>query len=402
MLYHDGGPGHLSKKLPLSFDDTEIAFKHATDKDLKRAYWLFKIINNNFLVKVGGPLTAFAIKIGLPVKQLIKHTIFKQFCGGETIEACNATIRNLFEGHVGSILDYSVEGAEEEAVFDETRDEIIRTIKKAAADEAIPFSVFKVTGLGQFALLEKQSTGALLNKGEKEAFLKIQTRVQTICQTAFNLKVRVMIDAEESWIQNAIDQLALEMMRKYNHEQPIIYNTYQLYRHDQLAALKRDLNLCMEEGFFLGVKLVRGAYMEKERKRAAEKSYPSPIQPNKMATDLAYDEALRICVSNLKQLALVAGTHNENSCRLLAGLIDQYEIDHRHPHVYFAQLLGMSDHLSFNLANANYQVAKYVPYGPVKAVLPYLLRRAAENTSISGQMGRELSLIIAERKRRRI
>ncbi|MGV8878488.1 MAG: proline dehydrogenase family protein [Sphingobacteriaceae bacterium] len=402
MLYTDGDKGHRSKKNPLSFDDTEIAFKHATDFDLKRAYWLFKIINNNFLVKIGAPLTAFAIKIGLPIKSLIKGTIFKQFCGGETIEDCNATIRNLFEGHVGSILDYSIEGAEDEAAFDDTRDEIIRTIKKAATDEAIPFSVFKVTGVGNFAILEKHNAGALLNPEEKEALLRIQKRVENICQIGFNLQVRVMIDAEESWIQNTIDELALNMMRKYNGEKPIVYNTYQLYRHDQLASLQHDLNVCRQEGFLLGVKLVRGAYMEKERERAAQKGYPSPIHPNKMATDLAYDKAVRICIVNIKQIALVAGTHNETSCRLLTNLLDVNGIDHQDPHVYFAQLLGMSDHLSFNLANGNYRVAKYVPYGPVKAVLPYLFRRAAENTSISGQMGRELSLIIQERKRRRI
>lgn len=401
MFSNPGSAAQQSNASTLSFDDTDIAFKHASDGDLKRAYWLFRVINNNLLVKIGPALTTFALKIGLPILPVIKSTIFKHFCGGETIEDCTVIIQKLWMGKVGSILDYSVEGAEEESVFDGTRDEIIRTIKKAATDKAIPFSVFKVTGVGRFALLERQNSGALLNVEEKKEWQKVKNRVQAICLAAFDLNVRIMIDAEESWIQNAIDQLALDMMRKYNRIKPIVYNTCQLYRHDQLASLKEEYNLAQKEGFFLGVKLVRGAYMEKERGRAQEMGYASPIQPNKEATDQDYNEALRFCVSHIDQIAVVAGTHNERSCLLLAGLLNEYGVDHQHPHVYFAQLLGMSDHLSFNLAHADYRVAKYVPYGPVKAILPYLFRRAAENTSISGQMGRELSLIVKEKKRRK-
>jgi proline dehydrogenase len=390
-----------SKKHLLSFDNTEVAFRHASDNDLERAYWLFRVINNNFLVKKGPRLTSLAIKIGLPITPLIKSTIFRQFCGGENIEECSATIQNLWNAGVGSILDYSVEGAEEEAVFDFTRDEIIRTIQKAAGNPAIPFTVFKVTGVARFALLEKCNTGQSLDADEQIEWEKVRARVEDICKAAYKLQVRVMIDAEESWIQDTIDDLAMEMMRQYNRQKPIVYNTYQIYRHDKLELLKRDFENAKSAGFFLGVKLVRGAYMEKERARASELGYASPIQPDKLATDRDYDASLLFCIDNIDRLALVAGTHNEQSCRLLAVLLDEQQISHQHPHIYFAQLLGMSDNLSFNLADANYQVAKYVPYGPVKAVLPYLFRRAEENTSLSGQMGRELSLIIRERKRRK-
>lgn len=384
----------------LSFENTEIAFKHASNKDLDRAYWLFKVININFLVKIGPPITSLAIKIGLPIKGLIKATIFKHFCGGESITECYATIKNLASGGVGTILDYSVEGEEDEKVFDNTCDEIIRTINRAAGDKAIPLTVFKVTGVGRFALLEKLNAREALTDAQAKEWEKVQGRVKAICQKAFDAGVPVMIDAEETWIQNAIDALALDMMRAYNQQKPIVYNTYQLYRHDKLASLKADFAVAGKEGFILGAKLVRGAYMEKERKRAEDQGYPSPIQPDKAATDRGYDDALRFCVAHVDQLAVVAGTHNEDSCRLLADLLESNQLQYNHLHIYFAQLLGMSDNLSFNLAHAGYNVAKYVPYGPVKAVLPYLFRRAQENTAIAGQMSRELGLIIKEKKRR--
>lgn len=389
-------------KTPLSFDNTEIAFKHYNNAALNRAYWLFKAINSNFLVKIGPPMTNFAMKIGLPIKGIIKATIFRHFCGGETIRECENTIQTLHAGGVGTILDYSVEGEEEEHVFDETRDEIIRTVKRATKEVAIPITVFKITGVGRFGLLEKLDTKQTLTEAEQQEWQKVQDRVRAICQKAFDAGVPIMIDAEETWIQDTIDHLALEMMRKFNREKIIIYNTYQMYRHDKLQSLKDDHAVAVKEGFILGAKLVRGAYMEKERKRAAEMGYPSPIQPDKQAADRDYDAALAFCTDNVDTLAIVAGTHNESSCRLLANLMDKKGINHNNPHVYFSQLLGMSDNLSFNLANSKYNVAKYVPYGPIKAVLPYLFRRAQENTSIAGQMGRELSLIIKEQKRRKI
>ncbi|MES2276619.1 MAG: proline dehydrogenase family protein [Bacteroidota bacterium] len=400
MLLHKTDDEPVGGKL--SFEDTEIAFRHATNTDLKRAYWLFKAININFLVKVGPPITNFAMKIGLPIKSLIKATIFEHFCGGETIEECGATIKNLASGGVGTILDYSVEGEEDEHVFDETRDEIIRTIIRATGDKAVPITVFKITGVGRFGLLEKLDAKETLTIDEEQEWQKVQARVKAICEKAFNANVPVMIDAEESWIQDTIDLLAMNMMRAYNREKIIVYNTYQLYRHDKLASLKADFAIADKEGFILGAKLVRGAYMEKERRRAIEKGYPSPIQPDKASADNDYNAALDFCVAHTDKLAIVVGTHNEDSCKLLATLLDDKKIPHNHPHIYCSQLLGMSDNLSFNLANAGYNVAKYVPYGPVKAVLPYLFRRAQENTAIAGQMSRELGLIIKEKKRRRV
>jgi len=384
----------------LSFENTEIAFRHSSNADLKRAYWLFKVININFLVKIGPPITNFAVKIGLPIKGLIKGTIFRHFCGGETIRECETTIQSLYAGHVGTILDYSIEGEDDEQVFDNTCGEIIRTIRRAAKEKAIPITVFKVTGVGRFALLEKLDAKAVLTQAEQEEWQKVHARVLAICEKAHATGIPVMIDAEETWIQATIDQLALDMMRKFNKEKAIVYNTYQLYRHDKLQSLKDDHEVAAKEGFILGAKLVRGAYMEKERKRALEMGYPSPIQPNKQASDKDYDLALDYCTDHIDQIAFVAGTHNEESCRLLADLLDRKNINHQNPHVYFSQLLGMSDNLSFNLADAEYNVAKYVPYGPIKAVLPYLFRRAQENTAIAGQMSRELSLIVKEMKRR--
>lgn len=386
----------------LSFENTEIAFRHSSNTDLKRAYWLFRMININFLVKIGPPVTNFAMKMGLPIKGIIKATIFKHFCGGETITECNDTINNLSKGGVGTILDYSVEGEDEEAVFDNTRDEIILTIKRAAGDKAVPITVFKVTGVGRFSLLEKLDAGIKLTPEEETEWEKVQGRVLAICNKAFESSVPVMIDAEETWIQKTIDQLALDMMLEFNKQSIIVYNTYQLYRHDKLASLKEDYGIAVKGGFILGAKLVRGAYMEKERKRATEMGYPSLIQPDKRSTDKDYDAALYFCVDNLEKIAFVAGTHNENSCKVLADLLNDKKVAHDHPHVYFSQLLGMSDNLSFNLADAGYNVAKYVPYGPVKSVLPYLFRRAQENTAIAGQMSRELGLILKEKKRRAI
>jgi len=390
----------MSPNDKLSFENTEIAFRHSTNTDLNRAYWLFKVINVNFLVKIGPPITNFAVKIGLPIKGLIKSTIFKHFCGGETIEECATTIKNLADGKVGTILDYSIEGEDDEKVFDNTRDEIIRTILTASKSKSIPLTVFKVTGVGRFGLLERLDEGVKLSVDEQIEWQTVQDRVLAICEMAHSEGVPVMIDAEESWIQKTIDSLALNMMRFFNKEKAIVYNTYQLYRHDKLASIIQDHGVAEEEGFILGAKIVRGAYMEKERKRAEERGYPSPIQPNKESTDRDYNDALIYCADNISNIAIVAGTHNEESCRLLADLLNEKQIDHKNPHVYFSQLLGMSDNLSFNLANANYNVAKYVPYGPIKAVLPYLFRRAQENTAIAGQMSRELSLIVKEKKRR--
>jgi proline dehydrogenase len=392
----------ISPKKSLNFDDTEIAFRNKSNAELNAAYWLFKLISSNFLTKVGPPVTNFLLNIGLPVKGLIKATIFKHFCGGETIAECEHTIQQLASGKVGTILDYSVEGEDEEAVFDFTCEEIIRTIERAAGDQRIPITVFKVTGIGRFGLLEKLDAKEELNEAEAAEFQKVKQRCEKICRMAFDSNVPVMIDAEETWIQDTIDELAMDMMRLFNRERIVVYNTYQMYRHDKLADMKADHLIAKASGFILGVKMVRGAYMEKERKRAEEMGYPSPIQPDKAASDRDYDASLHYCMDHIGEIAFVCGTHNEESCRLLAALLDQHQIPHNHPHVYFAQLLGMSDNLSFNLSDAGYNVAKYVPYGPIKAVMPYLFRRAQENTSIAGQTSRELGLIMKEKQRRKL
>lgn len=387
----------------LSFDDTAIAFKHQSDQEIKRSFWLFKAISNNFLVNVGPFLTKLALGIKLPISGLIKSTIFRQFCGGETILECTSTINKLAKAGAGTILDYSVEGEELESEFDHTKDEIIHTLQKAVElPQSIPFCVFKITGIARFALLEKINNKEELKDFEKLEWQNVVNRVEEICETAFRYQKHLMIDAEESWIQDAIDELGLAMMRKYNKHKAIIFNTYQFYRHDKLASLIKDITVAQAESFYLGAKLVRGAYMEKERKRALEMNYLSPIQPNKVATDRDYDLALSFCLDNLNEVSFVAGTHNQQSCLLLTELMEQRQIANNNAHIYFSQLLGMSDNLSFNLSNAGYNVAKYVPYGPVKAVLPYLFRRAEENTAIAGQMGRELKLISQEIKRRGI
>lgn len=386
----------------VDFNNTEIAFKYKSNGELKQAYWLFKIIGNNFLTNIGPPVANFMLKIGMPIQGLIKATIFKQFCGGETIAGCENTIQQLHLGNVGTILDYSVEGEDEEAVFDFTCEEIIRTINRAKGDDRIPITVFKITGIGRFGLLEKLDSKQSLAADEVVEFDRVKARCFKICQAAYDQQVPVMIDAEDSWIQDTIDDLAMEMMMKFNKERLIVYNTYQLYRHDKLAHIKASYLVAKEAGFILGVKMVRGAYMEKERERAMALGYTSPIQPNKESTDRDYDESLKFCVENLANIGLVCGTHNEESSRLLMELMDAKNINRQHPHIYFAQLLGMSDNLSFNLANAGYNVVKYVPYGPIKAVMPYLFRRAQENTSVAGQTGRELALIKREKKRRGI
>jgi proline dehydrogenase len=386
---------------PVSFNNTQVAFAGKTDQELNRAYVLFKAIGFNFLVKTGPVLVNAALALRLPIKGLIKSTIFAHFCGGETIRECNKRISELYSYKIGTILDYSVEGKETEQDFDNCVEETIATIHRAKGDPAIPFSVFKVTGLAPFSLLEKLDAKAELSNEEQHQYGKVAGRVDKICRAAYEAGVPVFIDAEESWIQDTVDTLAEAMMEKYNREKAVVYNTIQLYRSDRLAFLRQSVERARGKGYFPGFKLVRGAYMEKERARAEKSGYPSPIQPDKASTDRDYDEALRFCVSHLDQLALCAGTHNEQSSLLLTELMKQQGIEPGDKRIFFSQLLGMSDHISYNLANAGFNVAKYVPYGPVTAVLPYLIRRANENTSISGQTGRELGLIQKEKKRRR-
>lgn len=386
----------------LSFDNTEIAFAGKSDKELQWAYRLFKLIGKPWLVNLGGGVQKLAFSMRLPIKRTIKRTIFRQFCGGETIDDCDQKIAELAKYNIGTILDYSVEGMEEEDELDQTRDEVIATIQKARDNKHIPFAVFKVTGICRTKLLEKANKGEdQLNADELEEWKTVKQRVEDICQKGFDWDVPVFIDAEDSWFQDAIDQIANEMMEKYNRQKVIIYNTIQMYRHDRMEFLKSSLDLAKEKNFILGVKLVRGAYMEKEGQRAMDMEYPTPIQKDKATTDLEFNAALKLMCEQLDRVWFCAGTHNEYSSAYLAELMTEMGIANNDPRIYFAQLLGMSDHISFNLAHHGYNVAKYVPYGPVKKVMPYLMRRAQENTSVAGQTGRELALIMREKNRRK-
>jgi proline dehydrogenase len=389
-----------NKILQLDFSNTEIAFQSKNNAELRTSYLLFKAIGINWLVKMGTPLVEIAFALHLPIKPLIKHTVYKQFVGGEDINDCELAIDNLYKFGIGTILDYSVEGKEAEEDFDYTCKETIDTINKAKNNPKIPFCVFKVTGVARFALLEKLNNNIPLNVDEQIEFEKVINRIDSICKTAYENNVRLFIDAEETWIQIAIDNLATQMMQKYNKEKAIVFNTLQLYRHDRLAFLKESHQQAISNNYYLGVKLVRGAYMEKERARAKELNYIDPIQPTKEKSDIDYNEALAYCIDHIDRISICAGTHNENSSLYLAQLMSDNQIKNNDNRIYFSQLYGMSDNLSYNLANAGYNVAKYLPYGPVKAVMPYLFRRAAENTSVAGQTGRELNLILKERARR--
>lgn len=384
----------------IDFNNTEIAFANKSDYHLRKSYYVFKLISISWLNKIGIALLKAALFLRLPVQPIIRATVFNVFCGGESIEDCEERIQELGQFNVKTILDYSVEGNQREEDFDQALGKAVASIERASKDTNVPFCVFKVTGLMPFDLLKKVSAQEELTEEESLVFLRGRNRVDIICQNAFNAGIPVMIDAEESWIQDAIDEIALIMMHRYNQERPLVYNTAQMYRHDRLTYIKNLHQQSIDENFFLGLKLVRGAYMEKERARAARKGYPSPIQANKASTDSDFNLALEFCVDRLDRIALICATHNEESNLYLTELMSERDVIPDHPRVHFSQLLGMSDHISFNLAQAHYNVTKYVPYGPIKEVMPYLIRRANENTSIAGQTSRELRLIDAEIVRR--
>ena len=385
----------------IHFENIKVAFADKSDKDLSRAYLLFKTISNPI---ISNTLTAFikvAMWLHLPISWAIKATVYKHFCGGTTIENSQATIDKLWESHIGTILDFSAEGKENEEDFNLAMNETIASIQKAKSESSIPFSVFKPTGLARFALLEKISNNSNLTKEEEIEKTNFEGRIENICQTASDNKVPLFIDAEESWIQGAIDDIAIKMMQKFNKNEAWIYNTLQLYRNDRVDHLEMLFKLAAEEKFFVGLKLVRGAYHEQEIERAKEKGYNCPVHTIKENTDIDYNKALTLCIENIDFVSVCAGTHNEESSALLVELLNKHNISKDDKRVYFSQLLGMSDHISYNAAKEGFNVVKYVPYGPVKDVLPYLIRRAEENTSIAGQMGRELTNIIEEKKRRR-
>lgn len=386
----------------LDLQNTAVAFADKTNSELLEKARIFKLLNSPLLNSVGTAATKFALAIGLPVQGLIKSTIFEQFCGGETIEECQATIEELDKAKVGTILDYSVEGKATEQDFDRTRDEIMKTIKRAKDDPAIPFAVFKVTGVAPLGTLERLSRKKKLDAKSQAKCERIHKRVGDICEYAYELGQPLLIDAEESWIQDAIDRLAADMMERYNRERPIIFNTVQMYRTDRLQYLKESRRQAKLDGYILAVKLVRGAYMEKERERAKEMGYPSPIHATKAETDADFDAAVEYCLKHYPEVAFVAATHNELSTKLLAEKMAEMGINSGDPTIFFSQLYGMGDSISYNLAASGYNVSKYVPYGPVADAIPYLIRRAQENTSAAGQVSRELEMINRELKRRRL
>ena len=385
----------------IDFNNTETAFAYKSNSQLKRAFRLFKLMNNNTLVFFGSRLANLALQMHFPIKSIIKNTIFEQFCGGENVKDCNKRIDQLSAYNVGTILDYSVEGKGEEGDFNATVLEIKRTIDAASSNNHIPFSVFKITGLGSYSILKAANNGIKqLITSKKEEYDKLLFRVDEICGYAFDKNVPIFIDAEDSWFQGTIDIITEIMMKKYNQKNVIVYTTFQFYRWDRLEYLKTLINDAQTSQYKIGVKLVRGAYMEKERVRAEEMKYKDPIHKSKKDTDNDYNMALKYCVDHIDYLRICAGTHNEKSTDYLLALMNDKKLSNNDNRIYFAQLLGMSDHISFNLSKAGYNVAKYVPYGPVNEVMPYLMRRAEENTSVSGQTSRELSLIKKEIKRR--
>jgi len=391
------------ERLEIDFSDTKIAFENQSIEKLKKNYAIFALMNQNWLVKIGTFFIKNSLIFGLPIKKLIKVTIFELFCGGETIEDCKNTIQTLNKFSVGTILDYSVEGEDDEDSFDATEKEILDSISYASLHKSeIPFSVFKVTGIGSRDLLTKvQQDNEPLSDLEKQNWNNFNRRFETICKKAAQSQIRLFIDAEETWIQSVIDGLVLDMMEKYNIDgKTFIFNTYQLYRNEGLGIFKQHISQARAKGFKVGAKLVRGAYMEKERRRAEEMNYPDPINENKAKTDEQFNLALEACFDHLDLVSVCSGTHNEASCKLGIDLMNKKGLDSGDQHVYFAQLLGMSDNISYNLAKKGFNVAKYVPYGPIEAVMPYLFRRAEENTSIAGQSSREFLLLKKELKRR--
>jgi proline dehydrogenase len=383
------------------FNNTQVAFSLKSDTELDRAYFLFKMIDNQPLVRIGTAVTNFALKANLPVEGLIRATVFDHFCGGVNEQDCLTVVDKMFTKGVSAVLDYSVEGKEEEEQFDAALEMTLKTIEFAKERLAIPFAVFKPTGFGRFALYEKLGEKQTLTADEQAEWNKVVARFDLVCKEAHKKNVALLIDGEESWMQDAADDLVTEMMRKYNKEKAIVFNTLQMYRWDRLDYLKKLHEQAKKDGFYIGMKLVRGAYMEKENVRAIEKGYSTPICASKEATDINYDAAVLYMVEHLDKMAIFAGTHNELSTYTLMEMMQQRGIKTNDDRIWFGQLYGMSDNISYNLASNGYNIAKYLPFGPVKDVMPYLIRRAEENTSVAGQTSRELSMLKTERNRRK-
>lgn len=384
------------------FDNTEVAFKLKSDSELERAYFLFRMISKEPLVRIGTAVTKFALHARLPVEGLIRSTVFDHFCGGVNEHDSMSTVDKLFDAGVYSVLDYSVEGKEEEKIFDATAAKVNELTEFSKNKEAMPFSVFKPTGFGRFEIFRKITENEKLSDSEQIQWNNIKERYESVSKKASECNIRLMIDAEHSWMQEAADRLCEEMMEKYNKETPIVFNTLQLYRWDRFDYLKKEHQKAKEKGYKLGFKIVRGAYLEVENERAIEKKYPTPICKSKKATDDNFDEVMTYILENLEDISVFIGTHNEQSTYLAMELMEKMGIDKKDDRVWFGQLYGMSDHITFNLAELGYNVAKYVPFGPVKDVMPYLIRRAEENTSVAGQTSRELNLLKKERERRKL
>ena len=385
----------------LNFENTEIAFRLRSDKELRSAYLMFKIISSSTLVSMGNLAIPAAVRTGIPMGWLIKPTVYKQFCGGETISECNRVVNELGSMNVKTILDYSVESKDDDDEIENALTETLRTVENAGNIPYIPFAVFKPTAFIKTYALEILSNKKDINPEAEKEGQKFKSRVERLCSAAFNRGVPVLIDAEDSFYQPFIDEVVLDMMKIFNNEKAIVFNTYQMYRWDRMGVLQDHLSRAKENGFFLGAKFVRGAYMERERARARKSGYPDPIHKDKESTDRDYDAALKYSIENIDTISIFNGTHNEESSYYLTELMQQSGIRKDDPRIWFSQLYGMSDHISFNLARDGYNVAKYVPYGQIKHVLPYLMRRVKENTSVKGQTGRELSLIIKELNRRK-
>ena len=383
------------------FENTAVAFAPKTDTELQKAKWLFSLIGNNKLVSLGTSLADFALKIHLPISPLFRVTVYEHFCGGETFDECKKTIAKLHKNHVYAMLNYGVELKEREEDFDKTIEKNIEALEFAGKNKDVKVLCIKITGFGRFGLFEKIQAGKKLTKAETEELERVKYRLNNLCQSASKNNVSIYVDAEESWIQDTLDSIVEDVMAKYNHQKAVVFNTLQLYRWDRLDYLHAQLKEAKSKGYILGVKLVRGAYMEKERDRAKDMGYKSPIHVNKESVDKDFNEAMNLCLDHLNHVSVCIASQSEESNMLAIQQIDKKKIDRKHPHILFSQLYGMGDNITFNLARLGFNASKYLPYGPVKDVIPYLIRRAQENTSVSGQMGRELRLLVTEIERRK-
>ena len=386
----------------MNFENTEHAYKLKSNRELFRALYLFKLISNQRLVAFLTKGAILAIKFKLPISFLFKYTVFKQFCSGISEKDSIDEVVRLASYNVKSYMHYASESQKSEVGMDESLTKILDTLKFSSGKSALEFTVFKATSLGPIDLFEKVSAGIGLNYEEKNIWRRVLKRIEVCCKTARSLNVKIFIDAEESWIQSAIDDIAESMMAKFNTKKAYVFTTIQMYRIDRLAYLKKIIDKAEEKKNLIGVKLVRGAYMEKENIRAKNLGISSPICKNKKETDLNFDKALELIIDKVHICNLFIGSHNEESIIKATKLMNKYKYKNNHPFIWFSQLYGMADHISFNLALEGYQVVKYVPFGPVKEVIPYLIRRAEENTSVSGQTPRELNLIKKEIRRRKI